>query len=230
MKEDVSMAKPKDITGNKYGRLTVLCLDHRDKSIMNGKTHVESFWKCQCECGNICSVRLCHLTSGKTTSCGCYQQECRGKNSITHGDSKTSFYRRYRKIRERCFDKNNKSYNDYGGRGITCEWNTYEDFKNDMYDSYLEAVKIYGDNISIDRIDNDKNYCKENCRWTNSETQNNNKRNVVKVIHEDGTFETFAQISKRLDIKHKTLDSRYRHSKYKGTGMIPYNELIHEND
>ena len=223
------MAKPKDITGNKYGKLTALYLDHRNKYVKNNKTLVKSYWKCKCECGKECVVELTQLTCGKTKSCGCYQQECRGKSSITHGDSKTPFYRCYKKIKERCLDVNNKSYKDYGGRGIKCEWNTYEEFKNDMYESYLQAKELY-DDVSIDRIDFNGNYCKNNCRWTDRITQNNNKRNVIKVTKDDGTFTTFTYLSKELGISRKTLHTRYRKSKYNGTGSIPYSELIKETD
>lgn len=81
-------------------------------------------------------------------------------------------------MRSRCTNPNQISYKYYGGKGITVEWKTYKDFKKDMYDSYIKHVKVHGKaNTTIDRIDSRKNYCKENCRWTNYEGQGESKRN-----------------------------------------------------
>lgn len=91
-------------------------------------------------------------------------------------------YYRFRGIKNRCQNKNQKDYHYYGGRGIKCEWKTYQDFKNDMYESYLEHKKIYGkNNTSLDRIDNNGNYCKENCRWATLKEQYKNKRNTISI-------------------------------------------------
>lgn len=90
----------------------------------------------------------------------------------------------YHSAKNRCTNKNNQIFYRYGGRGIKFEWRNYEDFKDDMYKSYLEHLDIYGKkNTSLDRINNNGNYCKENCRWATWEEQNNNRENSISDIN-----------------------------------------------
>jgi hypothetical protein len=90
-----------------------------------------------------------------------------------HGFKHTRFYRLWQTINTRCNNSNRKFYFKYGGSGIKSEWsNSFIKFKNDMYESYLEHVKKFGEKeTSIDRIDNKKNYCKSNCRWATRKEQ-----------------------------------------------------------
>ena len=224
------MAKVKDITGNRYGRLVAVSIDHKNKRVVNGKTLTTTYWKCKCDCGNECVVAINQLTANKTKSCGCLQKENQNKIGIkttTHGDSKTRFYRIWRKMNERCYDKNHSEYNNYGGKGIIIEWKSYEDFKKDMYDSYKEHSKLYGEKeTTIDRINPKGNYCKSNCRWSTRLEQAKNKNNTIKVIKEDGSILTIPEVSDITNIKLKTLESRYRNSKYNKTGSIPYYDLV----
>ena len=234
----------KDITGNKYGKLTVLSLDRYDSE------KETTYWKCKCECGNEIIRAKSYLTSKRASnsiqSCGCYQKEC-AKTSIakihankthdnnkyrqTHGDAKSHFYNQYHGILRRCTNPNERSYMDYGGRGISCEWNSYEEFKRDMYDSYKQHVEKYGEkNTSIDRIDVDKNYNKDNCRWITLDEQRLNKTTTIYVDYDDGSSITLKELSVKLNIHYQTLLSRYKRSKYNHTHHIPYKEIIRDKD
>lgn len=109
--------------------------------------------------------------------------------------SKTRIYRIYQQMKQRCTNKNHIKYNIYGGKGISyCEdWNTFEGFFKDMSVGYFE-------NLTLDRIDNNKNYCRENCRWADYETQNNNKSDNVGV--------NINELSKKIGISKSAIYSR----------------------
>lgn len=103
-------------------------------------------------------------------------------NSIKHGMSYTRIYMTWKNIKKRCINPNCKDYKNYGGRGITVcyEWLEFENFKNDMYESYLENIKQYGEkNTTIERKCNDKGYSKENCKWATRSEQNSNQRDNI---------------------------------------------------
>lgn len=159
-------------------------------------------------------------------SCGCKTR--RGQSNKTHGESKTAFYNLYRGIRNRCEIPSDKNYMKYGGRGIKCLWNTYEEFKEDMYDSYLEHIEKYGKkNTSIDRIDVNGDYCKENCRWATNEEQANNTR-VNQYYTYNGETHTIREWEKLYGIHRGTLWNRLKVLKmdigtalnYKRTGGV----------
>lgn len=156
-----------NLVGKRYGRLVVLSRAEN----LNGHAR----WHCKCDCGKECIVHGASLKSGNTTSCGCYRTENAKRlySSVRQNDKR--LYAVWNGIKQRCFNPNNKSYNNYGGRGITVdpEWaNNYESFYNWAISSG------YKKGLQIDRIDNDGNYCASNCRFVNSEIQANNKRNV----------------------------------------------------
>src|ERR1035437_3947791 len=100
-----------------------------------------------------------------------------GKNcsTFTHGMSHTRFWTTYRNINSRCMNKENNRFHIYGGRGIKCLWNNFEEFRDDMYESYQLHIKEFGEkNTSIDRIDVNGHYEKSNCRWATSKEQSRN--------------------------------------------------------
>lgn len=194
----------KDITGQKFGRLKAIGLTGRDK-------WDNAIWKCLCDCGNIVTIRGVSLRRGNTKSCGCFLFESRsktGKRSKTHGFSKKSFYRIFNGIKQRCNNKEDKRFRGYGERGIKCLWTSFDEFKKDMYETYRLHIKEFGKkNTSIDRIDNNGNYCKENCRWATPKEQSNNLRNNVFVEYRNES-KSLNEWSKYLGIPYQTLYGR----------------------
>lgn len=175
-----------DLTGNTYGRLVVINFSHKDG---RGKT----FWSCKCKCGNTKDVYSDKLKTGHTMSCGCIRREL----IRTHNESKTRFYRIWHSAKSRCGREKN-----YISVSFSKAWIKYEKFKEDMYDEYIKHVNVYGEkNTTIDRINNNGDYCKENCRWATIKEQNNNMNKTRFIIH-DGVKESLSNIydKYKLDI------------------------------
>lgn len=153
-----------ELIGKRFGRLVVVREAGRAKNRA-------VLWECKCDCGNISIVQGAHLRGGSNKSCGCLLKEGSHK---THGKTHAPEYSVWAHIIQRCTNPKNKSYKYYGGRGIAvCDrWrNSFEVFYEDM------GPKP-GPEYSIDRINNDLGYYKENCEWARREKQSQNRRNM----------------------------------------------------
>lgn len=166
------MSKIKDLTGQKFGRLTVL---ERSESNKDGRAQ----WLCLCECGEI-KVKLGKLLlNGHCKSCGCGEYENRVNNITSHKLSNTRLYNIWCAMKQRCYYSKHKDYHNYGGRGIT----VCEEWKNDFKSFYDWSITHgYADNLTIDRMDVNGNYEPNNCRWATAKEQRLNQRPKRSVI------------------------------------------------
>lgn len=198
-KENTTMREFQDLTGQKFGRLTVI---KRDKNDNRGQTR----WLCQCQCGNLKIVRANHLKSGKIKSCGCYNIEILKKRSKTHGLIKTRIYSIWNRMKQRCTNPNNSAYKNYGGRGITICQEWIDDFLN----FYNWAIANgYRDDLSIDRINNNKGYYPENCKWATKKQQARNRRNNHLITY-NGETHCISEWAEIFNINEKLLAERLR--------------------
>lgn len=182
------------LTGKVFGRLTVIGRCEQDFS----------YWWCQCSCGSTKKrVYRGSLTSGATRSCGCLWRETVAGANKTHQKTKTPIYRLWSMMLDRCRNVNNGHYKYYGGRGITvCErWHKFENFYADMGDR--------PNGKTLDRINNNGNYCPENCRWASLKTQARNK-STSKLLAYKGKTQSLAAWAEELGINRNTISTRLR--------------------
>ena len=148
--------------GDKYNRLTAVKFIKRDKNF-------HQFWLFQCECGKKKVINISKVKKGLTKSCGCLHDE---GNNFKHGMNGIKTHISWKSMKNRCLNPNATGYKDYGGRGIKIcdEWlNNFINFFKDMGER--------PNGKTLDRKNNDGNYCKSNCRWADKFEQANNKRN-----------------------------------------------------
>lgn len=179
-----------DLTGRIFGRLIVIKQNGTDK-----KGH--ALWLCKCNCGQEKEITSNSLVCNLTKSCGCLRKE----KLTTHGHSKTKIYKIWTSMIQRCINTKYKEYKNYGGRGIkVCKrWLKFENF--------LEDVGEKPTGLSLDRIDNNGNYCLENHRWATKIEQARNMRKNINIVfnNENKCISAFAYEYK---INRRTLKSR----------------------
>ena len=184
--------KVEDYIGHKINRLTLL--ENLGTKISGNKSR--RYVLARCECGSVKEIDFYKIVSNHTTSCGCFRLEKVTQminGNITHGKSKTVEYMAWNEMKERCYNPKHSRYKYYGSKGVkVCDrWlHSFENFYADMKD------KPFPD-MSLDRIDGDKDYAPENCRWADIHTQNNNKSDNVFFTHKDKT-QTVAQWAKEF--------------------------------
>lgn len=182
-----------DLTGMKFGRLTVI----------ERAENKNACWRCKCDCGNEVVVNGDNLRSQHTLSCGCLQKERTTTHDLTH----TKIYSTWDGIKQRCLNPNHQAYKHYGGRGITicAEWR--DDFQS-FYEYVSKLEHFNEDGYSLDRINNNGNYEPGNIRWADLKTQHRNYRQNVLVEYQGQTV-TLVEASELSGISYNVLCLRY---------------------
>lgn len=187
------MTKMISLTGKRFGKLLVL---ERAESSNSGRTR----WRCKCDCGSETIVDGFLLRNGKTKSCGCLKYSKRNgyineKNKRLHSI--------WANMKSRCNNKNSKSYSVYGGKGIkVCkDWEKFLDFQN------WAIANGYSDELTIERLDVNKNYCPENCCWIPKSEQAKNRTCTYKIMH-NGKEKNLTELCKELNLNYKRIHNR----------------------
>lgn len=196
-----------DLTGKRFGKLYVVGVDAG-----GGR---KTKYICQCDCGNIKSIRSDALIGGMTRSCGCIKRDQDRINltaNHSHKMSGTRIYGIWQGLKGRCENENNPRYDRYGGRGIkVCdEWDkSFEAF-------YKWAIDNgYSENLTIDRIDNDGDYSPQNCKWSTNDEQCNNRSTCIYITIGNET-KTLMQWCEIFNIDYKMVYARYKRDPFIG--------------
>lgn len=199
-----------DLTGKQYNRLIVLYRSYRtgDK---------RTYWMCKCECGSEVEVRADQLKSGHTKSCGCYNiEKTKERTTTAEGMYRTPTWITYHSMKMRCYNPNFKKFHLYGGKGIkVCErWQ--ESFSN-----FLEDMGERPEGTTLDRIDGNGDYYKENCRWATYEEQNNNLSTNI-MVDVDGEKISLSEIRKQHfpHLTQQQMRDNYYYCKRKGQNLL----------
>lgn len=183
--------KPINITGKKYNKLTAITYSGNEE------------WVFECDCGKRVVKKASDVKRGKTKSCS--------RKCTTGNPSKHPLYQTWDGIKKRCYQPNATGYKNYGGRGITmCDrWlNSFWTFVKDMGNKPFKIA-------TIERINNNKGYCKDNCVWSSKKEQASNRRNNI-IISFKGEDYTLYKLCKKLNLVHSTTYWRLKKSGLSG--------------
>lgn len=181
--------------GDKFGRLKIV-REAEEYVIPSGEK--KRRFLCKCICGTEKTVRLDHLKSGNTKSCGCFNIEKVRERRINY--EKSSEYKAFHDAKARCQNPKNKFYYRYGGRGIKFLFKSFEDFLK-------EIGRKPSPELQLDREDNDSHYMKGNIRWITRKEQVINKSNNH-FLEFKGERLTISQWSKKFGLNRNTITSR----------------------
>lgn len=182
----------------KYNSLEVIKISGRD----NGK---RKRVLCKCDCGSIKEYDYYKVKTGHTKSCGCLKNSLIAEARTKHGGRYSQLYKKWCGMKRRCYNTHEKSYKNYGskGMGICEEWlNDFSSFENWAYNNG------YREGLTIERIDVHKGYSPDNCTWIPMKKQARNKTNTVYMLYK-GELLPIAEIAEIENISYKTLSSRY---------------------
>ena len=195
------MSKEVDMTGKVFGRLKVI--EKAGRKIYGGRDMPA--WRCKCECGN--EVFVCRQELRDKKSCGCLKIDVLRERSTKHGEcigKQSRLYKVYQNMLRRCSDPNSTEYQNYGGRGIS----VCDEWANNP-ESFFEWSKSngYNETLTLDRIDVDKNYSPNNCRFVTMKVQANNTTRNHRITYNGETL-TMSEWADKTGIPYSTLRSR----------------------
>jgi hypothetical protein len=209
-----------DLTNKRFGRLIA-------KRNVGKSKWGSLLWLCKCDCGKDHTVASGKLIQGKSRSCGCYANDLHVAQLIQHGitvGGKPRTFIIWNGIKSRCLNPKSIGYKSYGGRGITIcdQWLSFEAFHN------WAINNGYQDGLTIDRIDNNKGYSPDNCKWTTARDNKVRQRKSI-MIEASGIENSLSGWSKELLLSRYLLTQYYRRNGKERTATA-INEVLRSGD
>ena len=205
-----------DISGKRFGRLTVICCSGTKKSLGG---YPYKMWLCKCDCGNYKELSTGNLTSANTKSCGCLKVDKNLARFTTHGESKTKLYRVWASMKDRCYRKGSNGYENYGARGIQicdCWKNNFQAFRD------WAVANGYEEKLTIERRDVNGDYCPENCTWIPKSEQARNRRNSHFITYR-GETKTLSEWCREFHIDRECVRNK---EKKLGSGELAIESVL----
>ncbi len=190
----------RDITGNKYNRLTAIKFSHFGESKYKSR-----YWLFKCDCGKEKAIGKEYVTGGYTKSCGCLFLEVKTTHGSTRNRTLTGAYLSWQSLKRRCLNKHEVVYQNYGARGIKVCNRWKKSFANFLEDMGERPSREY----QLDRINNNGNYEPNNCKWSTKKEQANNRRTTI-LINYNGETKCLMDWCKKYDLAYSTMCYRRR--------------------